>query len=186
MSVQRVLVAYASRSGSTAGIAEEIAAALRGAGLYVDSRPAGDVGDLGPYDAVVLGSGVFLPRRGSDGGGFLVRHGEALATRAVWLYCVGPIGRGRGADGGTVEVGDRTVDEVARAVGARGCEAFGTPLPGPFDDPMEQLTPVDLQRVREWAREIAAELAGSAAAASPAPAASDQRRTAPCRRATFG
>ena len=121
LSAQRVLVAFATRSGSTAGIAQAIAAVLRGAGLAVDSRQAGDVTDLTPYAAVVLGSGVFLPRRRSDGGGFLLRHAPALATRAVWLYCAGPIGRGRGEDGeGSQGSGDLSVAEVAGAAGARG------------------------------------------------------------------
>jgi len=162
LSATRVLVAFATRSGSTAGIAQAIAAVLRGAGLAVDSRPAGDVTDVTPFAAVVLGSGVFLPRRRSDGGGFLLRHAPALATRAVWLYCAGPIGRGRGEDGaGSQGSGDRSVAEVARAAGARGYAVFGAPVPAPADDPFAQLTPVDLACVRAWAQEIAAELAAT-------------------------
>ena len=177
MSAQRVLVAFASRSGSTAGIAQAIAAVLRGAGLYVDSRPAGDVADVTPYAAVVLGSGVFLPRRASDGGGFLVRHATALSTRAVWLYCAGPIGRGRGADDDRPEAeGDCSVAEVARAVGARGCAEFGTPVPALTDDPFVQLAPVDLARVRTWAHEIATDLAAEPAE-PPAPRPSSATRT---------
>ena len=45
--------------------------------------------------AVILGSGVFVPGRRSDGGGFLARHEASLAARPVWLFCAGPIGRGR-------------------------------------------------------------------------------------------
>ena len=145
MSALRVLVAFASRSGSTAGIAESIARGLMDAGLDVDCRPAGDVTDVTPYDAVVLGSGVFLPRRGSDGGGFLVRHGAVLKTRAVWLFCAGPIGRGalRGTAPGPAGIGDCSVAEVARSIGARGCAEFGTPVPDPGADPVAELVPVD-------------------------------------------
>ena len=169
MSALRVLVAFASRSGSTAGIAEAITCVLRDAGLEVDSRPAGDVADMTPYDAVVLGSGVFLPHRGSDGGGFLVRHRAVLATRAVWLFSAGPIGRRRAANeaepaGGG---GDCSVAEVARSVGARGCAEFGTPVPEPGADPVAELAPVDVTRVRAWAREIAAALGGDPSAVSP-------------------
>ncbi len=190
LSDQRVLVAFASRSGSTAGIAQAIAAALRGAGLAVDSRPAGDVTDVDPYAAVVLGSGVFLPRRQSDGGGFLLRHASTLATRAVWLYSAGPIGNGHGADGAEHATGrDGNVYKVARSVGARGCAVFGTPVPTLADDSLAELTPVDLARVRSWAAEIAEQLSATGMIGKPSPETSPSRagrprgcsRTAPAR-----
>ena len=167
MSAGRVLVAFASRSGSTARIAEAIAAVLREGGLAVDSRPAGDDVDVTPYEAVVLGSGVFLPHRGSDGGGFLLRHEAVLKTRTVWLFCAGPIGRGRPTNGsGAAGSGDCSVAEVARSVGARGFAEFGTPVPEPGSDPIAELAPVDLAQVRAWAREIAADLEGDPGASS--------------------
>jgi menaquinone-dependent protoporphyrinogen oxidase len=176
VSALRVLVAFASRSGSTAGIAEAIAGVLRDAGLEVDSSPAGDIADVTPYDAVVLGSGVFLPHRGSDGGGFLVRHGAILKTRAVWLFCAGPIGRGRAAnDAEPAASGDCSVAEVARSVGARGCAEFGTPVPEAGADPVAELAPVDVARVRAWAREIAEALQDD-------PGVASRGRTAEARR----
>ena len=181
MSAERVLVAFASRSGSTAVIADAIAAVLRDAGLGVEASPAGDVSDVTAYDAVVLGSGVFLPRRGSDGGGFLVRHGAVLKTRAVWLFCAGPIGRGRAENaGGLSGDADRAVAEVARAVGARGYAEFGTPVPEAGADPVAEMAPVDVERVRAWAREIAVEL--DPGAASPAPTVTAARTVRPQRR----
>ena len=60
--MSRVLVAYGSRHGSTAEIAEAIAATLREAGLAVDCRKAGEVDSLDGYDAVVLGSAVYMRR----------------------------------------------------------------------------------------------------------------------------
>ncbi len=166
MSAKRVLVAFASRSGSTAGIAEAISGVLTDAGLEVDSLPAGDVTEVTPYDAVVLGSGVFLPRRGSDGGGFLLRHGAALETRAVWLFSAGPIGRGRSGDARGAGRGDGAVVDVAHSVGARGWAEFGTPVLEPGADPVAELAPVDVAGVRAWAREIATELTGDVGAAS--------------------
>ena len=159
MSDQRVLVAFANQAGSTAGIADEIASVLSRAGLDVECRLAGDVADVTPYRAVILGSGVFVPRRRSDGGGFLARHQAPLATRPVWLFCVGPIGGGRcsvGA-GGTLDDGCN-VSTVARATGARGSAMFG-PIGMPEgSDPVESLGTIDHQRVRAWAAEIAADL----------------------------
>ena len=139
--------------------------------------------------AVVLGSGVFLPHRGSDGGGFLVRHEAALKTRAVWLYCAGPIGRGRSrSGGGATGSDDCSVAEVARSVGARGCAEFGTPVPVAGADPVVELAPVDVALVRAWAREIAADLEGDQGLITADRPAATVRSHRPscCVRATFG
>lgn len=159
MSTGRILVAFASRAGSTAGIAEEVAAVLRTSGLAADCRAAGTVDDVTQYDAVILGSGVFVPSRRSDGGGFLVRHAASLEARPVWLFCAGPIGRGRCVPGTTGTASTEcSVVAVADAVGARGAAVFG-PVGLALDaDLVERLGPVDVQRVRTWAAEIAGEL----------------------------
>lgn len=160
MAPHRVLVAFSSRTGSTAGIAEAVAAVMRQAGLAVDCRPAGEVADVTPYRAVVLGSGVFVPSRASDGGGFLERHAAALASRPVWLFCIGPIGRGpvRSGDGAGRDDGEYALGAVARAIGARGVAVFGTLGLPDGEDPVASLFPVDDEAVRAWARGILAEL----------------------------
>jgi menaquinone-dependent protoporphyrinogen oxidase len=159
MGDQRVLVAFANRAGSTAGIAGAVATVLRHAGFAVDCLVASEVADVTPYSAVILGSGVFVPSRRSDGGGFLARHEAPLASRPVWLFCAGPIGRGRcSADVEATGPDDRSVVLVARAVGARGAAIFG-PIGLPADsDPLERLGPLDTERIRAWAGEIADEL----------------------------
>jgi menaquinone-dependent protoporphyrinogen oxidase len=192
----RVLVAFASPNGSTAVIAEAITAELCAAGFRVDCSLVAAVDDLAPYRAVILGSGVFLPRRRSDGGGFLIRHAPALASRALWLYCAGPIGRGLGTrsagshvaeDGSVAEFAhgaeDGSVAEVARAVGARGSAVFGAPVPLHGDDTVDRATPVDLDRVRAWARAIAVALddaPGPTAKPVPAGPGSRARRRPRC------
>ena len=55
-----VLVAYASRHGATAGIAERIAAGLRSAGLQTDVKPVTDVRDVSAYDAFVIGGAAYM------------------------------------------------------------------------------------------------------------------------------
>jgi menaquinone-dependent protoporphyrinogen oxidase len=163
MSDQRVLVVFANQAGSTAGIAATIAGVLRRSGLDAECRVASEVADLTPYGAVVLGSGVFVPRRRTDGGGFLARHAAALRGRALWLFSAGPIGRGR-CDGGTpaVSAEDCSVVAVARAVGARGAAVFGPIGLSSDGDPIEELGPANVQRIRAWAAEIAAQLRSGA------------------------
>ncbi|HEX5828292.1 MAG TPA: flavodoxin domain-containing protein [Candidatus Limnocylindrales bacterium] len=162
MRAQPVLVAFASQNGSTAAIAEVIAAELQLAGIQVDVRPVSTVEGLRPYRALVLGSGVFLPGRASDGGGFLAHHASAVSHMPVWLFCAGPIGRGRTADGSPAS--DCPVVDVARAIGARGAAAFGSLSMDRGADEFDR--PVDMRRVREWARGIASELGHPSLAAA--------------------
>jgi menaquinone-dependent protoporphyrinogen oxidase len=164
MSPSVVLVVFATQNGSTAGIAEAIACELRAAGFAVECRPASEIDDLAPYRALVLGSGVYVRSRSSDGGGFLARHAGWVAAHPVWLFCSGPIGRGPAHDAGVRIEG--TVVDVARTIGARGAAAFGAP--GVADDSgLDAIGgPIDLPRVRAWAHEIATELGRTPVAAA--------------------
>lgn len=91
---KRVLVAYASKYGATAEIAERIGEVLREAGLAADVQPADQVKDLGPYDAVVLGSAVYIGRWEKGAARFLKANETALADKPVWLFSSGPTGEG--------------------------------------------------------------------------------------------
>jgi menaquinone-dependent protoporphyrinogen oxidase len=91
---KRVLVAYASKYGATAQIAERIGEVLRGAGLDADVQPADRVKDLSPYAAVVLGSAVYAGSWLKAAAGFLRSNEQALAERPVWLFSSGPTGEG--------------------------------------------------------------------------------------------
>ena len=56
----RILVAYASQAGSTAGVAEAIGRELANGGMYprVDVRPMSEVTELSSYRAVIAGSAI--------------------------------------------------------------------------------------------------------------------------------
>jgi menaquinone-dependent protoporphyrinogen oxidase len=92
--VGRILVAYASKHGATAEIAERIGQLLCRAGLPTDVRPADRVRDLTPYRAVVLGSAVYVGRWRKEAAAFLKANEKTLAGRPVWLFSSGPTGEG--------------------------------------------------------------------------------------------
>jgi menaquinone-dependent protoporphyrinogen oxidase len=90
----RILVAYASKHGATAEIAERIGRVLRGVGLWTDVEPIEQVAALAPYQAVVLGSAVYMGRWRAEARRFLKEHRDDLADRDVWIFSSGPTGRG--------------------------------------------------------------------------------------------
>ena len=87
----RVLVAYGSKYGSTAEIANAIATTLRVAGLEVDVRRAREVRSLDRYRVVVLGSAVYMARWRRDAMRLLRRRRE-LGEREAWLFSSGSVG----------------------------------------------------------------------------------------------
>jgi menaquinone-dependent protoporphyrinogen oxidase len=90
----RVLVAYATAAGSTAGIAERIAEILRSAGCEVACRPAGPGVDPAGFDALVLGSAVHNMAWLPSAHELLQR--AATGERPVWCFSVGGVSpRGR-------------------------------------------------------------------------------------------
>ena len=90
----QVLVAYATKYGATAEIAEKIGQVLRQAGLRADVLPAKRVGDLAPYRGVVLGSAVYIGQWRKEAATFLGANEQALSERPVWLFSSGPTGEG--------------------------------------------------------------------------------------------
>jgi len=91
--VARVLVAFASKMGSNAEIAEVIAGQLREAGLDVDVVAARDVKDVAPYDAIVLGSALYAAHWQRDANRFVAKRRDALRDKALWLWSSGPLDR---------------------------------------------------------------------------------------------
>jgi menaquinone-dependent protoporphyrinogen oxidase len=89
----RVLVAFATKMGSTKEIAEAIGVALTERGCEVDVRPAGTVGSLDDFDAIVLGSAVYAGRWRPDAVRFVRRFRAQLAARCVWLFESGWLGK---------------------------------------------------------------------------------------------
>jgi len=85
-----ILVTYASRTGSTVGVAEAIGKTLTENGLQVSVLPMSEVKDLSPYSAVVAGSAIqnktWLPEAMT----FMHTHRNSLLQKpfAAFLVCM--------------------------------------------------------------------------------------------------
>ncbi len=86
-----ILVAYASRYGSTREVAESIAATLRERGLRTEVRAAAEVDDLDEYGGVVLGGGIYVGRWHRDARGFAKHFGDTLREIPVAVFALGPV-----------------------------------------------------------------------------------------------
>jgi len=95
----RVLVVVASKHGATAEIAEALARSMvscpagRAAGLSALAVPVEQWPDPSPFDAVVLGSAVYVGRWLEPAREYAAVHAGVLRTRPVWLFSSGPIGQ---------------------------------------------------------------------------------------------
>ena len=89
--MKRVLVVYGTKMGSTAEIANEIGSTLRGQGLDVDVVSAEHAAGADAYDAVIVGSGVYMARWRPEVVRFLKREAMALGPKPVWFFHDGPL-----------------------------------------------------------------------------------------------
>lgn len=161
-----VLVAYASKRGSTAEIAETVAATLRREGLGVCLEPAGSVKSLEDYDAVVLGSAVYMRRWRGDARHFLKKHRKALRQLPFWAFSSGPVGDPADDKGDWME--PPKLAEKVEELGARGHVVFGGCLPaeprGMMEKAMVEGVPKeyrdrrDWREIRAWAHQVAGDL----------------------------
>jgi menaquinone-dependent protoporphyrinogen oxidase len=85
------LIVHASRHGSTAGIAQRIGEVLREEGIDAVVMPAADLPDPRPFDACIVGGGVYMGSWVKDGTRYLERYAETLSTRPTWLFSSGPL-----------------------------------------------------------------------------------------------
>jgi menaquinone-dependent protoporphyrinogen oxidase len=86
----RILVTYASRAGSTAGVAEAIGKSLVEGGVQVDVLPMESVTDLSPYRAVVAGSAIRGQKWLPEAMQFMRDHQTELAHKpfAAFMVCI--------------------------------------------------------------------------------------------------
>lgn len=90
MSIE-ILVAYATRYGSTREVAEAVATTFRDEGLQVAIKPAQQVVALNGYRAIVLGAPLYLGAWHKDALHLLARHREALQKMPTAVFALGPL-----------------------------------------------------------------------------------------------
>ncbi|MFG2867436.1 flavodoxin domain-containing protein [Streptomyces sp. NPDC048338] len=163
MSAQRVLVAYGSKAGATAGIAEEISRTLQADGFDTVVLPADVVTDVSGYDAVVLGGALYAGHWTGKARRCARRNAKQLRERPVWLFSSGPI------DSSAEQHEIPPVRGVARRMeklGARGHMTFGGAVTAETSDPVARAMVSrgkggdfrNPERIRTWAHHIGSEL----------------------------
>jgi menaquinone-dependent protoporphyrinogen oxidase len=165
--MSRVLVAYASKHGATAEIAEAVADQLQKGGHAVDCVPADQARNLEAYDAAVIGSAVYMKRWRPEARRLLKRHRKLLAERPFWVFSSGPFGEKPDPKWSEPP----RVIELAEHLGVRDHVVFGGRLPiepSNFmeramvkDCPPDKRDLRDWDAIRAWAAEIGAELSST-------------------------
>jgi menaquinone-dependent protoporphyrinogen oxidase len=102
-----ILVAYASKGGATAEIAEWIGDALRRAGATAEVRRADEVTGLEGFDAVVVGGPLYMGKVLKPVPAFFARHRAALGSVPVALF----------VSGGSLGKNDPEAERKAQAAG---------------------------------------------------------------------
>ena len=156
-----LLIAYATRHGSTQEVAEAIAAELRGVGYDLDLRSLDEIQDLSAYEAVVLGAPLYTGRWHPDARRFLKRHRGELAAVPVAIFALGPIKDTEHDRAGSRAQLDRALaktPDVRPAV----VEIFGGAIdPKKLHFPFDHMPPVDIRdwrAIRAWAEALPSNL----------------------------
>lgn len=89
--VEKILVTYATKYGSTQGVAEAITQQLRSIGQSVDLIPARDVKSVDGYRAIVIGSPLYIGNILGDASKFLSHYKKQLTSLPVAFFVLGPL-----------------------------------------------------------------------------------------------
>lgn len=84
----KILVTYASRTGSTAGVAESVGQILAEEGSEVDVQPMQEVKDLAKYNIVIAGSAIQAQQWLPEAMQFLKTHQKILSSKSFFIFSV--------------------------------------------------------------------------------------------------
>jgi menaquinone-dependent protoporphyrinogen oxidase len=85
---KRILVAYASKCGSTAEVADAVGESISKAGLIVDVKPVSTISSVAGYDAVVVGSAIRYGAWLTEATEFLMNNQTLLQTIPAAIFTV--------------------------------------------------------------------------------------------------
>jgi menaquinone-dependent protoporphyrinogen oxidase len=153
-----ILVAYASKHGSTHEVAERVASELAGApSTAVDVRPAADIRVVDDYDAVVLGGALYMGRLHADARRFLRRHRNTLASRPLAVFAMGPQTSGDADLEGSRRQLDRALARVPELEPLSVAIFGGVLRPSELHFPFNRMDPVDArdwETIHDWATTV--------------------------------
>ena len=157
-----ILVAYATKKGSTHEVADAIAEELRARGAAVTTLAAADVTDVTAYDGVVLGGSLYIGRWHPDARRLLERQWSKLAGRPLAVFGLGPLTSGFEDLSAARRQLDHALDRLSEVqpvtVAVFGGVIDPRKLPFPFNR-MPASDARDWEKVRGWARTVAATFA---------------------------
>ncbi|MEX0874104.1 MAG: flavodoxin domain-containing protein [Actinomycetota bacterium] len=161
---KKILVAYATKAGATAEIAEAVADELRRAELDVDVRKVSDVKSIDEYRAVIVGSAVYFDRWRQEAVQFLRHFKRDLSSRPVWLFQDGPL---ESDFDESMRPLPRRVMFLADRLGMMGSVTFGGRLEEGQGGPVARSIAKtyagdyrDFKDIQEWAAKVARILTG--------------------------
>lgn len=152
-----ILIAYASKYGSTREVAESIAATLRQRLLRIDVKAAEDVEHVDEYAGVVLGGGIYMGRWHRNARGFAKVFERELSSLPVAVFALGPVDD-------VPEHRTGSENQFRKAVEKLGFEPMASAVFGGAVDPRKLPFPFnhmpaadvrDWDQIRDWALEIA-------------------------------
>ncbi len=173
----KVLVAFASKHGSTKGIANFIGEKLRERKFDVDVLEVNQAKDLRSYDAFVMGSALYIGHWMKEAKQFALKNSSLISARPVWIFSSGPTGTNlKDAKGNDLldpkNVGPKELDELREKLRFREHRIFfGAFDPKDLDffsrqffksTAVREATPIgdfrDWKEIEAWSNSIASSL----------------------------
>ena len=152
----RILVAYASKNGSTEAVARSIGRTLRDAGHHADVCDAAAATDIDRYDAVILGGSLYMGRWHADARTFLKRHRAELAERALAVFALGPVTLEADKVAGSRKQLDKALEQLD--IAPQLVRIFGGAVdPAKLHFPFSRMTQTDARdwvEIEAWAHEV--------------------------------
>jgi len=168
METTNVLVLHASKHGATRQIAEQVWRTLRDAGLHVELRAAEDSPHPARYQAVVLGTAIYIGQWRSEASDWLRQHQALLSRMPLWIFASGPTGKGDPAELLKGEVVPPKMQTLMQVLKPRDIRLFHGVLRPDDMNVLERLTikmvkaPLgdfrDWKAIEHWAEDIAGDL----------------------------